>query len=65
MSVRESYPLSLELYESTMGQHDGRLALAGVILSNAQEMVGVGEGSLLIDEINEARELISSVIQGS
>lgn len=57
-SVFEKHRDGIKIYELT-GIEQGRLLFAMAILSDCQEMTGEGD---ITDEINEAKELMSSVI---
>ena len=59
MSVFVKHADEVKTYE-VAGRERGRLLFAMAILSDCQEMAGSGDVS---DEINEAKELISSIIQ--
>lgn len=60
MSVFTKHADGIKTYEATGGRERGRLLFAMAILSDCQEMVGTGDVS---DEMNEAKELIGSVIE--
>lgn len=67
MSVFERHKADIELYEATApsgnlpARETGRLLFAMAILSDVQEMV---PHPSVVEELNEAKELIASVIGG-
>lgn len=60
VSVFEKHGEDVKTYEATGGVKRGRLLFSMAILSDCQEMTGSGDIS---DEIDEAKELIVSVIE--
>ena len=60
VSVFEKHGEDIKTYETVSGVQRGRLLFSMAILSDCQEMT---EASGISDEIDEAKELITSVIK--
>jgi len=62
MSVFEKHRKELRLYEASAGKLRGRLMFAIAILSDVQSILLTANRETLYGEIDEAKTLISSVI---
>ena len=60
-SVFETHGCEIAVYEASSTPNCGRLLFATAILSDVQEIVG--DNQWAVDEIDEAKELIISVIE--